>query len=278
MLNEMYRDEPVKIAAIDTHGRKPGQLSRPVDAVLDLAGERLIASDPGELRLAVFRWQPRPEPGLGFDARMLRLVVEVDFEVLFAQQGGTTRWPIEPGALELGPGGELYVADPRNRTVWLLGSDYEIAASFGGPESLERPVDLALSRDGQTLHVVDELAGSVVHFDLEHGTHTTTIDGMRRPSGICIDRQGDVFLSDAGSHRVSKLSAGFEPIASWGRADGRPGLGRLEFFKPGGLTCNGDGDIVVLDFGNHRGQIFGPQGEFRRAFGPRLFIRPANRP
>ena len=274
----MYRDDPVKIATVDTHGRKPGQLSRPVDAVLDLAGERLIASDPGELRLSVFGWKPRPEPGLGFDARMLRLVVEVDFEVLFEQEPGTTRWPIEPGALELGPQGELYLADPRNRTVWRLGSDYEIAGSFGGPDDLKRPVDLALSKDGKTLHVVDELAGSVVHFDLEQGTHSTTSDGMRRPSGICIDRQGNVFLSDAGLHRVSKLGRDFEPIASWGRPGDQPGLGRMEFFKPGGLTCNGDGDVVVLDFGNHRGQIFSPEGEFRRAFGPRLFIRPANRP
>jgi DNA-binding beta-propeller fold protein YncE len=279
MLNEMYRDEPVKIAAIDTHGRKPGQLSRPVDAVLDLAGERLIASDPGELRLAVFGWKPRPEPGLGFDARMLRLVVEVDFEVLFEQQPGATRWPIEPGALELGPDGELFVADPRNRTVWLLGSDYEIAGSYGGPENLKRPVDLALSKDGKTLHVVDELAGSVVHFalDMDHEAFPTTGD-LRRPTGICIDRAGNVFLSDAGLHRVRKFSRDFEPIASWGRPDSQPGLGRLEFFKPGGLTCNGDGDIVVLDFGNHRGQIISPKGEFKSAFGPRLFIRPANRP
>jgi sugar lactone lactonase YvrE len=171
------------------------------------------------------------------------------------------------------------MTDPRNRKVWAFGKDFAIERGYGGPDVLQRPVDLAFSKDGKRLLVVYELAHALVVFGRE-GTFERTVgrESLLRPAGICVDRDGNVFLSDAGRHRIQKLDPELAPAGAWGRADDQPGLGPLEFYKPTGLTCDADGNVVVLDFGNHRGQVVSAAGEFRLAFGPKLFVQPANRP
>jgi DNA-binding beta-propeller fold protein YncE len=234
------------------------------------------------MRLAVFGFDPRAEREPGFDRRMLRLVLELDFQALFqagAEGMPATQWPIEPGALELDALGQLHMTDPRNRKVWAFGKSFAIERGYGGPEVLQRPVDLAFGKDGERLLVVDELAHALVVFSREGALERIVgSDVLLRPAGICVDRDGNVFLSDAGRHRIQKLDPALAPATAWGRADDQPGLGPLEFYKPTGLTCDAEGNIVVLDFGNHRGQVVSAAGEFRFAFGPKLFVGPANRP
>jgi DNA-binding beta-propeller fold protein YncE len=281
-LNVMANGVPLKVANVETHGRRPGQLLRPIDVALDVERGRLYCSDPGNMRLAVFGFDPHAEREPGFDRRMLRLVLELDFQALFDSGAAgmpATQWPIEPGALELDAQGQLHMTDSRNRKVWAFGRTFAIERGYGGPELLQRPVDLAFSKDERRLLVVDELAHALVVFSRE-GVPERTVgsDLLLRPAGICVDRDGNVFLSDAGRHRIQKLDPELAPTTAWGRADDQPGLGPLEFYKPTGLTCDADGNVVVLDFGNHRGQVVSASGEFRFAFGPKLFVGPANRP
>jgi DNA-binding beta-propeller fold protein YncE len=278
---KLVNGAPFKLANVETHGRRAGQLLRPVDAALDVERGRLYCSDPGNMRLSVFGFDPRAERELGFDRRMLRLVLELDFQALFEHRPEgmpATQWPIEPGALELDREGRLHMTDPRNRTVWAFGEDFSSARRYGGPETLARPVDLAFAKDGRLL-VVDELAHALVVFGRDGALERSACaDVLLRPAGICVDRDGNVFLSDAGRHRVHRLDAALAPATAWGRADDQPGLGPLEFYKPTGLTCDADGQIIVLDYGNHRGQVVSAGGEFRYAFGPKLFVGPANKP
>ena len=57
------------------------------------------------------------------------------------------------------------------------------------------------------------------------------------------------------------------------RGFGAEGLGRSEFLDPRGLAVLGDGRLVVIDHGNHRGQIFGPEGNFLTGFGSRFYTQ-----
>ena len=70
-----------------------------------------------------------------------------------------------------------------------------------------------------------------------------------------------------------EFAAGGKPLGSFGR----PGLGRVEFFKPRGLAFDARGRLVVVDWGNHRGQILTGDGEFVGSFGARLFVQPTLR-
>ena len=58
---------------------------------------------------------------------------------------------------------------------------------------------------------------------------------------------------------------------------GRRGIGRVEFFKPKGLTFDSKGDLLILDWGNHRGQVLTRDGDFLGAFGSRVFVVPTLR-
>jgi hypothetical protein len=56
---------------------------------------------------------------------------------------------------------------------------------------------------------------------------------------------------------------------------GRPGLSGDGLHRPADMDFTESGDIVVLDWGNHRAMILTRTGEFRNACGAGLFVRPA---
>jgi sugar lactone lactonase YvrE len=85
---------------------------------------------------------------------------------------------------------------------------------------------------------------------------------------------GSVFVTDAATHRVVKFDRDGNVLRAWGRQ----GLGAGEFYKPRGVTIDGAGRLIVIDHGNHRGQIFSQDGEFIEAFGSRFFTKPARGP
>jgi tripartite motif-containing protein 2/3 len=94
-----------------------------------------------------------------------------------------------------------------------------------------------------------------------------------RPSGIAVDADGRVFVSDAHRHAIYVFEADGRCTAHFGQE----GLRALEFFKPSGLTLRNPGELMILDHGNHRGQIVrigaDGQGAFVHAFGARFFTQ-----
>ena len=58
--------------------------------------------------------------------------------------------------------------------------------------------------------------------------------------------------------QVQKISPQGEFLLKWGE----PGNGPGQFNRPAGIAVDGDGDVYVADWHNHRVQVFSPQGEF----------------
>jgi DNA-binding beta-propeller fold protein YncE len=83
-----------------------------------------------------------------------------------------------------------------------------------------------------------------------------------------------VYVSDSGAHRVLVFDQAGEEVARFGTR----GLIRGSFDSPRGLVFNEAGELIVLDHANHRGIIVSPDGEYVDAFGPRSYVRPAQRP
>jgi sugar lactone lactonase YvrE len=80
---------------------------------------------------------------------------------------------------------------------------------------------------------------------------------LRRPEGIALDRDGNVWVADYGRDRVVKLS----PDGRLLLALGSRGSSGLEFVGPKGIAVDpSSGRIYVADTGNARVQRLAPDG------------------
>ena len=86
---------------------------------------------------------------------------------------------------------------------------------------------------------------------------------LNRPSGIAIDANDDVYVTDGMNHRVQKFTKEGEHISQFGRHGSAWG----ELDTPWGLAVDGEGCVYVADHKNHRVQKFNADGEFVGAFG-----------
>ncbi len=94
------------------------------------------------------------------------------------------------------------------------------------------------------------------------GSYGTGDGQMIFPSGISVDAQGNVFVSDQGNHRLQKFSpAGqFRWQAGHVPADG-------QFWGPRGIAADKDGNLYVADQNHSRIQVFSAGGQFLFKFG-----------
>lgn len=77
--------------------------------------------------------------------------------------------------------------------------------------------------------------------------------GLQGASGIAIDSNDRIFISDTGHHRIVICT----PDGSYITHIGIEGSGPGELKCPCGLDITTDGTIVVADSGNKRLQLFG---------------------
>ena len=60
-------------------------------------------------------------------------------------------------------------------------------------------------------------------------------------------------------------------MLQWEGRETEPG----QFYKPKGIDVDDAGNVYVIDFGNHRGQVFDKDGHFLGIFGEGI-LYPAN--
>ncbi|HND51759.1 MAG TPA: peptidyl-alpha-hydroxyglycine alpha-amidating lyase family protein, partial [Pirellulaceae bacterium] len=88
----------------------------------------------------------------------------------------------------------------------------------------------------------------------------TTAHGMR------IDRQGHVWITDIGRHRVLKFDQKGKLLLALGT--GNPGAGPDEFNQPTDVTFSPNGDFFVTDgYGNSRVLKFSAEGKLIKSWG-----------
>lgn len=83
------------------------------------------------------------------------------------------------------------------------------------------------------------------------------------PVQLITNSDGDIFVSDEATNRITRFSPEGEFVAKWGfggEADG-------EFNGPTGIAFNPDGNMVVVDSKNHRIQTYTPEGNYLGGFG-----------
>ena len=83
------------------------------------------------------------------------------------------------------------------------------------------------------------------------------------PSGIAIDSQGNVYVTDTRNGRVVKIDPKGQFLSEFGSNGGGAG----QFTLPAGVALDGEDNVYVADSGNHRIQKFDSNGIFLTMWG-----------
>jgi DNA-binding beta-propeller fold protein YncE len=76
------------------------------------------------------------------------------------------------------------------------------------------------------------------------------------PTGIAVDRNGNVFVSDTNNGRIEK----FSPAGAFLNTMGTKGSGQGQLGAPNGIAVDSTGNIYVADASNHRVEKLAPDG------------------
>ena len=189
----------------------------------------------------------------------------------------------DPQAIAVTPEGTLIIADTGNDRVQLLDSHGSFQYQFGkaGEKTgqFDEPSGIGVSqnsmmyvsdtenhrvqifnKDGIFLTVFGKESDKVTPQTPEHGK----FDG---PTSLAINASNQVFVLDAGNHRIQVFTEEGTFIKVIGGKGSKPG----QFLDPTDIAVDSQNYLFVADRGNHRVQVFDSQGQ--RVF---LFGAPAD--
>ena len=92
------------------------------------------------------------------------------------------------------------------------------------------------------------------------GTKGSGQGQLGAPNGIAIDSTGNIYVADAGNHRVQKLAADGKLIAEWKGPD-------AGFYGPRRVAIGADDSVYVLDQGRTRVVKLSPDGKVLTVWG-----------
>jgi tripartite motif-containing protein 71 len=91
------------------------------------------------------------------------------------------------------------------------------------------------------------------------------------PFSIAFDQQDNMYVADSGNDRIQIFDPAGQFVAMWGKKGS--GAGEFNFHRQsegdaiGGIAIDAQGNIYVVDTGNHRIQKFNPNGKFLLTWG-----------
>ncbi len=160
----------------------------------------------------------------------------------------------------------LFVSDPGLRHVLVFNKDHKAQDVI--TEGMAEPGDLAIDTQNRLLYVSDVTLDQVLVYDADTlkpvrkiGTtghkHSLTSPGdFARPSGLAVDREGNLYVADTLNNRIEI----FDPDGNFISAFGKSGDGPGYFSRPKGVAIDSDGHLWVADGMQDRVQVFSKDG------------------
>lgn len=169
------------------------------------------------------------------------------------------------GDLAFGPDGNLYVLDPFNSRVQVLGPDGTVVREWGEPGTDEgqfvEPIGLDVALDGR-VYVADTDNARVQIFDasgqfLEAWNAAGEAGGLpSAPANIDVDATGIVSVTDWNTAPIIRLDASGAVLDTFGNEEDAA----ASLAGPWGMASDDQGDLFVADSTGNRIQVFAPDG------------------
>jgi len=205
-----------------------------------------------------------------------------------------------PTGLAVGPRSYIYICDTGANIVYqmdpwnivdpLIGDGIPGFEGDGGPREIARVHSpTAVTTDGMgKIYIADAGNHRIRLVDLQNNL-VQTIAGNGRPSageenvpalqagltwpaGLALDRKGNLYIADAGDHRIRKLSP--DGFLTTYAGTGSPGFSgdegpaqQAQLNTPISLLTDTEGGLYVVDQGNRRIRYITPQGIIRTVLG-----------
>ena len=106
-------------------------------------------------------------------------------------------------------------------------------------------------------------AESAPVFVTQWGTLGSGNGQFHQPTGIAVDRWGNVYVADASNNRVEKFATNGTFLKQWGSF----GTGNGQFSTPQGVAADRFGNVYVVDYGNNRIEKFSADGVYATQWG-----------
>ena len=162
-----------------------------------------------------------------------------------------------PQGIFVNDSGEIFVVDQGNSRIQVFDKSGKFLRMFGGKKYLYRPLCVAELKNGNII-VTDSYnqatTGSGIAIFSKEGKFIKKIisfgkdssDGFNAPTGVAVDDEGNVFISDTGNNRVVVFDKDLNFVKQ---------IGNGVLSSPTGIAVDNK-YIYVSDFGNNRIAIF----------------------
>jgi sugar lactone lactonase YvrE len=167
----------------------------------------------------------------------------------------------------------LFVSDPALSHVLVFNAEHKTEEVI--TEGLVSPGGLAIDVENRLLYVADVEQDQILVYDADSfklkrriGTggqkHALTTPGdFARPSGMAVDREGNLYVADTLNNRIEIFDGDGKFIRTFGKAGDGPGY----FARPKGVAIDSDNHIWVVDGMQDRIQVFDQEAQLLISFG-----------
>src|SRR5262245_56551 len=174
---------------------------------------------------------------------------------------------VQPVNIFIEPDGTAYVADPVRGQIVVFARNEEYLKAYGNPGDW-RPVDVATYQE--RIYVADAANSVVKVFDKQSGEMVKTIgdrgdpqERLDRPTNVAFDREGYLYVTDAGRFQVLK----YDRDGHYKTAIGKAGDNLGHFARPKGIALDREGRLFAVDASFNNVQVFNPEGRLLLFFG-----------